>query len=240
MLGDSGGPLFCRSSMNESEVYLAGIVSHGKGCARVGEPGVYTRVAMFLDWIADIEASDLSQTSIVPKQQCPGIRCKFDDGLCRPRKARCNRIIECIGGEDEIDCDYDNQMLGAEQPESVVPPAEPDTNTISVVSASTTTERLTTLAPSTTVAPTTTQTPTTTRAPATEPLTITTLAPIPAPPTTLGPLPATTPIAVQPVEGEEKHHHHNLIDAEIDPGNGEATIDQVIDRIDSFICTKYV
>lgn len=29
--GDSGGPLFCHSVSNKSEVYLAGIVSHGEG-----------------------------------------------------------------------------------------------------------------------------------------------------------------------------------------------------------------
>ena len=48
-LGDSGGPLYCQS---ESEnFYLAGIISHGEGCARSDSPGVYTRVSAYKDWI---------------------------------------------------------------------------------------------------------------------------------------------------------------------------------------------
>lgn len=31
--------------------HIAGIISYGYGCARVGNPGVYTRVSMFVDWI---------------------------------------------------------------------------------------------------------------------------------------------------------------------------------------------
>lgn len=126
-LGDSGGPLFCHSASNQKEVYLAGIVSHGKGCARDGEPGVYTRVAIFLDWIEQMENSILSLTSVIPKEKCPSFRCLFDDGICRSPKSRCDTVVDCMGGEDEIECRYDgeNEVVGAEQAESVVPqPAE--------------------------------------------------------------------------------------------------------------------
>lgn len=49
--GDSGGPLLCRNPLNSQQWYLAGIVSHGDGCARKDEPGVYTRVSLFVKWI---------------------------------------------------------------------------------------------------------------------------------------------------------------------------------------------
>ncbi|MEJ2856299.1 MULTISPECIES: S1 family peptidase [unclassified Saccharothrix] len=42
--GDSGGPLTVRGA-------LVGIVSYGKGCARAGLPGAYTRVSRYLDRI---------------------------------------------------------------------------------------------------------------------------------------------------------------------------------------------
>lgn len=48
--GDSGGPLLCRNPSNSQQWYVAGIVSHGDGCARKNEPGVYTRVSNFVDW----------------------------------------------------------------------------------------------------------------------------------------------------------------------------------------------
>ena len=46
--GDGGGPLIVQSK--ESAV-IYGIVTFGIGCAKPNAPGVYTRVANYIDWI---------------------------------------------------------------------------------------------------------------------------------------------------------------------------------------------
>lgn len=46
--GDSGGPLVTEY---KKTVFLLGIVSWGKGCARPGNYGIYTRVSKYLEWI---------------------------------------------------------------------------------------------------------------------------------------------------------------------------------------------
>lgn len=86
----------CRSNTNSHESYLAGIVSHGEGCARRGEPGVYTRVALFVDWINDMTNSDLSVTAKSTRSTCPGFTCIWSD-RCISHFNRCNGKVDCLG-----------------------------------------------------------------------------------------------------------------------------------------------
>jgi len=49
-MGDSGGPLVCPSKSRPGQYDVIGIVSWGMAVCR-GEPGVFTEVTHFLDWI---------------------------------------------------------------------------------------------------------------------------------------------------------------------------------------------
>uniref|UniRef100_G1PSR3 Plasma kallikrein n=1 Tax=Myotis lucifugus TaxID=59463 RepID=G1PSR3_MYOLU len=48
--GDSGGPLVCK---HHGMWHLVGITSWGEGCGRKEQPGVYTKVAEYVDWILE-------------------------------------------------------------------------------------------------------------------------------------------------------------------------------------------
>ncbi|XP_020801689.1 serine protease nudel [Drosophila serrata] len=114
--GDSGGPLFCRSIARPEEHYLAGVVSHGNGCARPKEFGVYTRVTLYLDWLEMATTPHLLPTR-QPLQMCPGFICVWGGKRCIAKRQRCDRNVDCLGGEDEVGCAYNfiPDMVGGER-----------------------------------------------------------------------------------------------------------------------------
>ncbi|TMS01026.1 Coagulation factor VII [Larimichthys crocea] len=58
--GDSGGPLVTEY---KKTAFLLGIVSWGKGCARPGNYGIYTRVSNYLEWIHNRTATPSQPTN---------------------------------------------------------------------------------------------------------------------------------------------------------------------------------
>ncbi|XP_008577657.1 PREDICTED: serine protease 56 [Galeopterus variegatus] len=65
--GDSGGPLTCSESGPRPREVLFGVTSWGDGCGEPGKPGVYTRVAVFKDWLRE-------QMSAAPSSREPSCR----------------------------------------------------------------------------------------------------------------------------------------------------------------------
>lgn len=99
--------MYCQD-LNQAEEswYLAGIISHGKGCALPGESSFYTRVSFYTQWINsvinEIEPRGL-QADVHPRAYCPGgISC--DHGNCIGEVYLCDFHNDCFDGEDEAHC----------------------------------------------------------------------------------------------------------------------------------------
>ncbi|NXN52396.1 PRS56 protease, partial [Rynchops niger] len=106
--GDSGGPLACQDPSSHHFI-LYGITSWGDGCGERGKPGVYTRVAAFVDWLSlqmdpapgsrEPSCFDLLALAQLPPEQQPPERtrlCAFYAGSCRDPQGRatCTRLAE--------------------------------------------------------------------------------------------------------------------------------------------------
>lgn len=73
--GDSGGPLYLQTQNSQEQI---GIVSWGQpgqfgvGCGFFGEPGVFTNVGYYRDWISSTIA-DMTPINNTPEEQAPAI-----------------------------------------------------------------------------------------------------------------------------------------------------------------------
>ncbi|CAF3394991.1 unnamed protein product [Rotaria socialis] len=73
--GDSGGPIFQWTGEYWEQV---GIISHGKGCALPGFPGVYVRLSYYYNWIEEILKRDGEHLEPgIPQTTTPNTACAF-------------------------------------------------------------------------------------------------------------------------------------------------------------------
>lgn len=59
-----------------------------------------------------MENSQLSETATPTITVCPGFKCAWS-GRCISHWDRCNQIVDCLGGDDELDCGVAEGFVGA-------------------------------------------------------------------------------------------------------------------------------
>ncbi|XP_065333244.1 serine protease nudel-like isoform X2 [Cloeon dipterum] len=91
-LGDSGGPLMCRDRRSHAW-RLTGITSNGYGCGRANRPGVYTKVANYLDWINAVLDAPMDSKQERKETACPSgqRRCALGQCMAVAAADQCDR-----------------------------------------------------------------------------------------------------------------------------------------------------
>ncbi|XP_013375452.1 PREDICTED: serine protease 56 [Chinchilla lanigera] len=130
--GDSGGPLTCSEPGPRPREVLFGVTSWGDGCGEPGKPGVYTRVAVFKDWLqqqmtapSTREPSCMELLAQDPPEEYPADarlcafyarRCPLPEGACArlarqqclQRRRRCelrslaHTLLDLLRGAQEL------------------------------------------------------------------------------------------------------------------------------------------
>ncbi|XP_038940627.1 serine protease 56 [Rattus norvegicus] len=108
--GDSGGPLTCSEPGPRPREVLFGVTSWGDGCGEPGKPGVYTRVAVFKDWLQEQmsagpstrepscrELLNWNAREEEPFADAPGL-CAFYERQCLGSESSCARLAlqQCV------------------------------------------------------------------------------------------------------------------------------------------------
>ena len=98
--GDSGGPFVCYHDIDGEEQLpvLHGVVSFGVGCAEARNPGVYTRLTNYLDFISSIIID-----------ACASEPC-LNGGICTPQ-GQMDYVCECDIGYSGDTCEIDEVAL---------------------------------------------------------------------------------------------------------------------------------
>lgn len=91
--GDSGGPLTCSEPGPRPREVLYGVTSWGDGCGEPGKPGVYTRVAVFKDWLQE----QMSGEPTVPiSSNTPSLECLANSQGTNPSPAGPTLAPYCV------------------------------------------------------------------------------------------------------------------------------------------------